>query len=385
MSDDMNITTGKDADYRMFKTANSRQFLFINMAEENSVRMARSQYNNENLHISVCSYNAPDPSAPRTYPLYFKIASNSSENVLKAALEICFYLSDNFSIPQDCIEVIYTGGGNGMEAGAAGSAANSGDESGNNAGNANSTAAETVILIPPIVFAGQPTPLMPVINYQLARQLVEDVTENIDIDVYHRNYLIRLQNSFNPETGSYVIPLTIKELLYMDASAIVELSKKPRAEDSLILPRTIPEAIEWFSSLLKETEKEQERQHQLKNLLFKDGWQTSPCTRRLLWADLDKNNALEACRIISQFYSWLGASSGEIWYRLQQIDRRNRIDDYPRLKAIIAFALENPGFAGCRPLLKQFCPAGKCFIKELIDEYEKPYLFNDISGNRKKT
>ncbi len=379
MSDDMNITTGKDADYRLFKTANSRQPLFINMADEKAVKMARSQHNNENLHISVCSYNAPDPSALRTYPLYFKIASNSSENFLKAALEICFYISDNFSIPQDCIEVIYTGGGNGMDAGAAGSAANSGGESGNNTGNANSTAAETVILIPPIVFAGQPTPLMPAINYELARQLVEDVTENIDIDVYHRDYLIRLPNSINSQTNRYVIPLTFKELLYMAAPAIAELSKQPRPEDSLIMPRTDPEAAEWFARLLEETKKTQEKQHQLQNLLFKDGWQTSPCTRRLLWADLDKNNALEACRILSQFYSWIKAGPDEIWHYLQQIDRRNRIEDYPRLKAIIAFALENPRFAGCRHLLlKQFCPAGKCFIKELIDEYEKPYLFNDI-------
>jgi hypothetical protein len=376
MSDDMNITTGKDADYRLFKTANSRQLLFINIADENSVNTARSQHNNENLHISVCSYNTPDPSAPRTYPLYFKIASNNSENVLKAALEIFFYISDYFSIPQDCLEVIYTGSGNGMDAGAAGSAANSGGESGNNTGNANSTAAEIVILILSIVFAGQPTPLMPAINYELARQLVEDVTENIDIDVYHRDYLIRLPNSFNSQTGSYVISLHIKELLYMNAVAIAGLSKESRPEDSLILPHPVPEAIEWFAGLLEDTERKQQRQKQLQELLLKNGWQIPPCIRRLTWADLGKEEAVEACRIISQFYSWIDASPDEIRYYLQQIDRRNRIEDYPRLKAIIAFALENPRFAGCEhPLPRRFCPAGKCFMAELIEEYEKPYLF----------
>jgi len=36
----------------------------------------------------------------------------------------------------------------------------------------------------------------------------------------------------------------------------------------------------------------------------------------------------------------------------------------------------NPQFVGCQhPLLKRFCPAGKCFMADLIDEYEKPYLF----------
>jgi len=215
MSDDMNITTGKDTDYRLFKTANSRQTLFINMTDENSVNTARSQHNNENLYISVCSYNAPDPSAPRTYPLYFRIISDSPEKTQTSTIEACYYISDNFSVSQDCIEVIYAGGGNGMNAGAAGFAADGNSKSSNNAADTNSTTAETVILIPPIVFAGQPTPLMPVINYELARQLVEDVTENIDIDIYHRSYLIKLPNSFSPQTGSYVIPLTIKELLYM--------------------------------------------------------------------------------------------------------------------------------------------------------------------------
>jgi hypothetical protein len=376
MSDDMNITTRKNTDYRLFKTANSRQPLFIDMTDENSVKMARSQHNNENLHISVCSYNTPDPSAPRTYPLYFKIASNSSENVLKAALEICFYSSDNFSIPQDCIEVIYTGGGNGMDAGAAGSAANSGGKSGNNTGNANRIAAEIVILIPPIVFARQSTPLMLAINYELARQLAEEVTENTDFDIYHRDYLIRLPNSFNSQTGSYVITLHIKELLYMDAAAIAGLSKESRPEDSLILPRPVPEAIEWFAGLLEDTERKQQRQKQLQELLLKNGWQIPPCIRRLTWADLGKEEAVEACRIISQFYSWIDASPNEIRYHLQQIDRRNRIEDYPRLKAIIAFALENPGFAGCEhPMTQYLCPTGKCFMAELIEKYEKPYLF----------
>jgi hypothetical protein len=391
MSDDMNITTGKDTDYRLFKTANSRQPLFINMADENSVKMARSQHNNENLHISVCSYNAPDPSAPRTYPLYFKIASNSSENVLKAALEICFYISDNFSIPQDFIEIIYTGGGNGMDAGAAGSAApkagdnsSTSDDIADNSGGSNKNTADTnnavaemVILIPQLVFAEQPTPLMLAINYKLARQLINDDIKNIDIDVYQRNYLIRLPNSFNSDTGSYVIPLIIKELMYLDASAILELAKQPRAEDSMIFPQKVPEAAEWFAEILKEFTHRKKAQDELLKLLLKGGWTIPPCIRRLLWADLSKEQALEACRVISQFYSWIKASPDEIWYHFQRIDRRNHIADYQRLRAILNFASENPsGFAGCdHKLLAGFCPSGKCFLYEIQNEINNPALF----------
>ena len=44
-----------------------------------------------------------------------------------------------------------------------------------------------------------------------------------------------------------------------------------------------------------------------------------------------------------------------------------------------ALETKDQSFVGCEhPLLKRFCPAGKCFIKEFIDEYEKPKLFNDI-------
>jgi len=336
----------------------------------------RQKYKDKNLFFSAACFYSPEKSAKCTASMYFVLRARSLDDIREPTIKTCLYISDNFSIPQDCIEVIYAGGSNGTDAGAAGSAANNGGESGNNTHNAKSAAAETVILIPPIVFTGQPTPLMPAINYELARQLVEDVTENIDIDVYHRSYLIKLPNSFSPKTGSYVIPLTIKELLYMAAQAIAELSKQPRPEDSLIMPCSVPEAAEWFGRLLEETKKTQERQHQLQNLLFKDGWQTSPCTRRLLWADLDKNNALEACRIISQFYSWIKASPDEIWHYLQQINRRNRIEDYQRLRAILNFATENPRFANCEhPLLKQFCPAGKCFMAELNSEYECPSLF----------
>lgn len=366
----------ENIEYMLVRALARNEVKFVPTDTTEALSAFRTKHGNRDLAVSAWQYNQPDLKAQGTSSLYFYVCACELEENRRSAIEAIYYISENLSIPEDCIEVIYNGGGH---IGAAGSAANSDGESSNNAGNANSTAAETVILIPPIVFAGQPTLLMPVINYQLARQLVEDVTENIDIDVYHQDYLIRLPNSINSQTGSYVIPLTIKELLYMDAYAIAELSKQPRPEDSLIMPRTVPEAVEWFSSLLKETEKEQERQHQLQNLLFKDGWQTSPCTRRLLWADLDKNNALEACRITSQFYSWLGASSGEIWYRLQQIDRRNRIDDYPRLKAIIVFALENPRFIDCEhTLVRRFCPAGKCFMAELIAELEQPHLFEGL-------
>jgi len=51
------------------------------------------------------------------------------------------------------------------------------------------------------------------------------------------------------------------------------------------------------------------------------------------------------------------------------------------MNAIITFAVENPWFVECKhPLLQQFCPAGKCFMAEVIKEYEQPRLFGKNKG-----
>ena len=454
----MSATNRQNEEYLMYKTAMGGKSGFIKAGDKDAMQALRNKYGNTDIFVSVCSYEAPDISAPRTYPLYFKIASDDLEKTRISTLEACYYLSENFSIPDDCIEVIYTGGGaaaprhneTGVNApensrdrrhtpgntgqvggdssraseycrsgqfarhsrtNAAGKLAEgihmshyTGDSSadicrvetgengsessynsrhtGNGAGDGT---AEMVISIPPVVFGGKPTPLMSRLNYDLARRLVKDRIRHINIDCYEKDHFLPLPNSKISATGRHVIPLSLKELMYLAITNIIELSKQPRPEDSMIMPRLIPEAAEWFAEELKEAEKKQQQQDHLQSLVLEKGWQITPCIRQLTWMDLSKEQAFEACRILSQFYSWIKAGPDEIWHHLQRIDRRNCIGNYLRLKAIIAFALENPGFAGCQHLLlKQFCPAGKCFIKELIDEYEKPYLFNDISGNRKE-
>jgi len=246
-------------------------------------------------------------------------------------------------------------------------------------------AVEIVLLIHPTVFGGRPTPLMPAINYYLARQMIDDGLTNIEIDSYLRDSYIPLPNTINSSTGRFVIYLTPKELLYMDGPHIAELSKQPRPDDSMIMHQEVPEAVEWHAGVLADVEKEQHRQVKLRKLVLKNGWQIPSCIRRLAWADLDKSTALEACRLISGAYSFLGRNEEEIRYHVMRLARRNSITgfrEHQKLKAIVTFGVENPMLAECQHLLmSRFCPAGGCFIKELIAEYEKPHLFNDIYGN----
>ncbi len=236
--------------------------------------------------------------------------------------------------------------------------------------------AEIDILIPPVVFRGQPTPFMPAINYRLACQLADDGIGNIDVDRYVRDSYVAMPTSMNSATGRFVTPLTLKVLLNVAGNGILELSKQPRAEDSMTMPQEVPEAVEWFAGVLADFEKEQRRQNELRQAMLKEGWEIPACIRRWLRLCLYDNVRLEVYRIVSQFLSWIGASESEIRFQIHNIDRRNPIKDYQRLTGIVMFGVENPWFVGCEhPLVQQFCPAGGCFVKELIDRHEKPLLF----------
>ena len=311
MNSDMSIKTNQAPDYRMIKTTKVSQPAFINIRDEDAVEMVRNQYDNTNIKMSICSFESPHPSAQRTYPLYFRIVSNNSEKVRRSVIESLYYIAENFHIPEDCIEIIYNGSGNASKT----------EHKPDNT----TFLTEMVILIPPVIYDGQPTPVMPAINYQLARQLTEDGINHLDIDVYQRDYFIRLPNSVNNTTGRFVIPLQMKELLYLDACRIMELANQPRPEDCLILPRQVPEAVQWFAQLCKQTEKIQHKQSQIQKLLLEKGWQVPPCIWRLQRICLYDDIRLEAYRVISQFYSWIKASCNQIWQQIQSIDRLSLI------------------------------------------------------------
>ena len=390
-----------------------QQLKFARVDDEDAIQRIRDETGNTDLFISNWFSEVPDASALRNYTLCFRIVSPEIETVRVCALEVVYYATDHFSVPDECMEIIYNGGGqirkdiNSKNAADSTKNTNSVVDGANDQHNSasdqkdtenqlncskdsseGSSAAEIVILIHPLVFAGLPTPLMPAINYYLARQMVKDGIKNIDIDVYQRDSSIPLPNSINNTTGRFIIPLTMKELLYLGRDRIVELSKQPRPDDSMTTPQEVPEAVEWFAEVHDDLVKKLLRQDDLQNLTLKNGWQIPSCIRRLTWADLDRNSTLEACRLISGMYSFLGSHEEEIRYHIMRLARRNSITgfkEYQKLNAIVTFGVENPMIAECRhPLLSRFCPAGGCFMKELIEEYEKPYLFEKITETIKE-
>jgi len=344
--------------YRLYKAVTSREPILIKVGDDDTAQTFRNRAGNKDLLISTWFSAIPDISSLRIYFIVFFIISNNIETARVSALEVIYYIEETFGIPAENIEIIFNCGGN-----------RNGDARDGIA------AAEFIILVQPAIFDGLPTPLMPALNYYLAQQMTNYGIKNIDIDVYQRDHFIPLINSINSTTGRFVISLTPKELLYMDGTHIAELSRQPRPDDSMIEPSTIPEAGEWFAETHAEFEKKVLRQDELQKLILSQGWEIPPCIRRWLRLSLYDNVRLEIYRIISQFFSWIGASESEIRYQIQNIDNRNPIDSYLKLNAIITFGVENGWFVGCQhPLLQKFCP-GRCFISEIIKEYEQPNLF----------
>jgi hypothetical protein len=407
----MSTTDKQNTLYLRIKSWKSGKDCFIEADNSEQLQAVREQTGNVDLYCSSCYYTHPDASAQRVYGLYFAVKASRLEPVRISTIEAIYYLSENFVIPEDCIEVIYNGGGqvetigtdnkgynsdvdgsidnDGYLDGASGIAGN--DEYINGTTNTDDNtkdigpAAEIIIFIKPFIFGRQPSPIVPTLNYRLARRLCEDGIRNINIDVYEKNHFLPLLNCKSTVTGRYFVHLSLKELIFLDATGLRNLAKTPRAEDSLITACHSGEAAEWFAEEIKEIEQKQQQKEKLRALILLYGWQIPACIWRLQRLCLYNNKRLETYRAVSQFYALIGAGKQEICRQIAEMDQRNPIHDYQKLNAIVSFAFENSQFVGCEhPLLKQFCPAGKCFMAELIDEYEKPYLFGDLAGDRKE-
>jgi len=358
--------------YRLFKALRGRKPILLDTGNATAIEALRDRYKNQDLLVSPWYTEHPDFSATRTWPVYFHITAPDVETTRVNALEAIYYITEDFSIPAESIDILYDGGGQ------AGPSPDPADHSSSVNAKGGTTAAAIIISIPPAVFGGQPTPLMPALNHHLARRMAEDAIKNLDIDVYRHDHLVPLPNSVNTATGRFAIPLGQKELLYLDAKTIAELAQRPKPEDSLVMPRPVPEAIEWYVETLAEFENNRRQQDALRKRLLDAGWQIPPCIRRLMQLCLYDHNRLEAYRVISFYFAWIGANPVEIRHLVYTVDRRNPVNDHQKINAIITFAVENPGFPGCRhPLLHRFCPAGRCFMVELIEEYNQPQLFTD--------
>ncbi len=239
--------------HRMLKAKGANTTVFVNLDDREALDAIRARHGNRDLAVSAASYAEADPSSPCIVWLYFYVTCICIEQMRQSVLEAVYYIADNFGIPPEFMYLIYNGGGIATED--------------NRGADADTTApAQTVILVPPSVFDGRPTPLMPALNYDLARQMREDSIA-VEIDVYSQEQQFApLNDAVVGATGRFAVLLRVEELLYVDPERILSLSKQSRADDFFAVGNPVPEAAEWFAEVLGTAEKRQKQQLHLRQV-----------------------------------------------------------------------------------------------------------------------
>jgi len=334
------------------------QPLFADLNDEQALENVRQELGNCNLSRLVCSFAAPDISAERVYPPYSSVCAADPELARISAAEMGCYLSEWLKVPEEDLEFIYV---------PSSCASRAGPPRGRRC-------TQIIARIAPSVFGTPQTSLMLLANYNLARQMIRDGLKNVEIDIYVRDYAIPLPDSL--WNDRFVILLTFKELLHLDAQRLDELSRTRRGEDLLLDSSCVPQATQRLTQILQAAEAEHARQQYLRHQFQHNGWFIVPCVDRLMWADLRPKAVIEACRVLARYYALAGANSQEIWHHIRRLDRRHGVKDHPYLENIVQFGIQNPAFVGCdHRLLQELCRAGKCSMIDLLTEYKEPSLF----------
>jgi len=108
MTTDADIT----AEGRLLAALKNGKAGFVNMVDTAAIEVFRDRYGNQDLFVSTWSSSALDPLAPRNHDLRFHIIAPEVETARVSAIEVAYYIMENF-IPAECMDITYNGGGRG--------------------------------------------------------------------------------------------------------------------------------------------------------------------------------------------------------------------------------------------------------------------------------
>ena len=311
---------------------------FVRTDDIESVEKWRKDHDNTDIFTSISQYARPDSAAPYINPLFFDIDSVDDLPAARdAALHLCGRLIDNAFIPQDSLELFFSG--------------NKGFH----------------VIVPCEVFQAFACPHMFAFNKKLA-EIAAATAGSIDLSVYTAKRLWRLPNSLHRQSHHYKIPLTYEELRDVSMDGILALAQKPRPDDSYAIVKPCPKAIQWFRQAMDHY------RHHLPTKsptagtksLFPSGWRMPPCIKRIEAAVIPDGLRHALYITMSRYYRFLNMHPDEILDRLRQIDARHPIHDPDSIERIVKFGGEHPGFPGCSdPALAQYCQKEQCFYAKL--------------------
>lgn len=322
----------------LLPNGNMHRHQYTQINDDKAVNQWRQEHDNTDIFTSISQYAQPDSTAAYINPLFFDIDSvDDLIEAREAALQLCGRLIDKAFIPQESLELFFSGH-KGFH-----------------------------IIVPCEVF--QPFSCLHIFAFN--KKLAEIAAANIrflDLSVYTTKRLWRLVNSRHRQSRLYKIPLAYEELRDLSMDGILHLAQKPRPDDSYARVELCLKTRQWFRQAIRRYEIKCRRHLAIQEnqTLFAYGWRMPPCIKSIETAVIPDGMRHTLYLVLSRYYRFLNMHPDEILDCLCKIDARHPIHDPDSIERIVKFGCEHPGFPGCsNPALVKYCQKEKCFYTKL--------------------
>ena len=175
------------------------------------------------------------------------------------------------------------------------------------------------------VFGTEPSELLPRIHKSMAEELKEKLKlETLDLKVYDRRRLWRLENAKHPKSGLFKIRLTFSELQSLSIQQIRELASKRRP--IIIRPEyhpLIPEAKEFYRRHVKKIEESLEDKKQKFTPADLSDLPIVPCAAKRLEIGADEGERNNTVFQLAVYFARAGKCLDEIRATMLDFNKRN--------------------------------------------------------------
>ncbi|RLI20337.1 hypothetical protein DRO54_06520, partial [Candidatus Bathyarchaeota archaeon] len=179
----------------------------------------RKDVGDTDIYSSIYRYSVDDPNVGAVLGgLVFDLdCKQNPEKARKEAIALVSDLKNRFEIPETNIYILFTG------------------------------LKGFRVIVNRRSFNFEPSPYLPLIHKSMVKELVEALgLKTVDLKIYHRRALLRLENSKHPKSGLYEIRLTFEELQKLKINEIRKLATRPRPIKIAVENRVSPKAREFY-------------------------------------------------------------------------------------------------------------------------------------------
>lgn len=311
---------------------------FVRADDHDALNSWRNQFKNTNTFSSIAFYAEASYESVFIAPIHFDIDSKDDlSGARESALILCEMLMDRIEIPQDCLDIFFSG--------------NKGFH----------------IMVPCEVFSAFYSPKVLGLYRRMAQKAGEAGVRFLDTGIYTKKRIWRMSNSRHSKSRLFKIPLRYEELRDVGMAGILKLAEEPRPDDTYAMPVMCEKAVQWFRRAIDYVETHATQKHPDKsNVKFKRGWRMPPCVKAIQDVVLPDGIRHQTYISLARFCSWIGMHPDEILERIEKINDRNPIRDTDSIQRAVKFGAEHPGFPGCDdPPLKRYCRPDTCFYAKM--------------------